>query len=138
MAARCPYCNGAGEFENTAHLELDRLWLRGLIFDDEGIADFWLNRGYDPDNPPPRYSVCNACGGTGDMSVYENPALEARVLAAWRAVNPEGLIGRLLALHQRNRELALVLARYAGQYYGLDGELTADVAAWPVPAQEVT
>jgi len=137
---RCPNCNGAGEIEHPAYRELDRMWRAGWgwVMDDEFMTTFWAERDCDPENPPSRYSLCAACGGTGDMDIYENPGLEARALAAWRAANPEGLIGRLLALHQRNRELALVLARYAGQYYGLDGELTADVAAWPVPAQEVT
>jgi hypothetical protein len=137
---RCHQCGGAGEIEHPAYQELDRLWRAGWgwVMDDQFMADFWAERGYNPDNPPARYSVCNACGGTGDMDIYENLALEARALAAWRVANPEGLIGRLLALHQRNRELALVLARYAGQHYGLDGELTADVAAWPALAQEVT
>ena len=137
---RCHQCGGTGEVELAAYRELDRMWRAGWswVMDDQFMAVFWAERGYDPDRPPPRYSVCNACGGTGDMDIYENLALEARALAAWRAANPEGLIGRWLALHQRTRELALVLARYAGQYYGLDGELTADVAAWPVPAQEVT
>lgn len=130
--ARCLQCNGAGEIEHPAYRELERLWLKGFIFDEEGITDFWLNRGCNPANPPLRYTACEDCGGTGDMSIYENLALEARALAAWRAVNPEGLTGRLLALHQKNAELAHTLARYAGQYYGLDGELTGDVAAWPV------
>jgi len=138
--ARCQQCNGAGEIEHPAYQELDRLWRAGWgwAMDEEFVADFWLNRGCNPDNPPPRYSLCAACGGTGGLlDVYENLALEARALAAWREANPDGLISRLIALHRRNRELALVLARYAGQYYGLDGELAADIAAWPVPAQEV-
>ena len=137
---RCQQCNGAGEIEHPAYQELDRLWRAGWgwVMDEEFMTTFWAERDCDPENPPSRYSLCAACGGTGDMDIYENPGLEARALAAWRAANPEGLIGRLLALHQKNTELAHTLARYAGQYYGLDGELTADVAAWPVPAQEVT
>jgi hypothetical protein len=134
---RCHQCGGTGEVELAVYRELDRMWNAGWgwVMDSSFLSDFWAERGYNPDNPPARYSVCNACGGTGGTpDVYENLALEARALAAWRAANPEGLIGRLLALHQRNRELAHTLARYAEQYYGLDGELTADVAAWPVPA----
>jgi hypothetical protein len=105
----------------------------GWVMDSSFLSDFWAERGCDPANPPARYSVCNACGGTGDMDIYENLALEARALAAWRAEG-HSLVDRLVALHQKNTELAHTLARYAGQYYGLDGELTADVAAWPVPA----
>jgi len=73
----------------------------------------------------------------GGHGYLREPGPRGRALAAWRAANPDGLIGRLVALHQKNTQLAYTLARYAGQYYGLDGELTADVAAWPVPAQEV-
>ena len=133
---RCHQCNGAGEIEHPAYRDLDRLWRAGWgwAMDEEFIADFWLNRGFDPDNPPPRYSLCAACGGTGGLlDVYENLALEARALAAWREANPEGLIGRLIALHRRNRELALVLARYAERYSSATYEgLAEDVAAWPV------
>jgi len=60
-------------------------------------------------------------------------ALEARALAAWREANPDGLISRLIALHQRDRNLALVLARYAERYSSaIYGGLEADVAAWHV------
>ena len=133
---RCPRCNGAGEIEHPAYQELDRLWRAGWgwAMDEEFVADFWLNRGFDPDNPPPRYSLCAACGGTGGLlDVYENLALEARALAAWREANPDGLISRLIALHRRDRGLALVLARYAECYSSAIYEgLAEDVAAWPV------
>ena len=131
---KCARCNGAGEIEHPAYQELDRMWNAGWgwVMDEEFVADFWMGRGCNPDNPPPRYSVCPACDGTGGMlDVYENPALEARVLAAWREANPEGLIGRLIALHQRDRKLALVLARYAERYSNAAyGGLALDVAAW--------
>ena len=138
---RCPNCNGAGEIEHPAYHDLDRLWRAGWgwAMDEEFIADFWLNRGFDPDNPPPRFSLCAACGGTGSaLDVYENLALEARALAAWREANPEGLIGRLIALHRRDRGLALALARYSECYSSAIYEgLAEDVAAWPVPQKEV-
>lgn len=54
----------------------------------------------------------------------------AQALAAWREANPEGLIGRLVALHRRDPQKALVLARYA-EPHGYEG-LAGDVAAWPV------
>jgi hypothetical protein len=130
---RCLHCNGEGEYEHPAWRELDNLWLKGLIFDEEAVTDFWLDRGYSPANPPQRYALCPACGGTGDMDVSENPALEARALAAWRAANPEGLIGRLIALHRRNRALALVLAQYAQRYAPTAYQgLVLDVASWHV------
>jgi hypothetical protein len=128
--ARCLQCNGAGEIEHPAYRELDRLWLKGFIFDEEGITDFWLNRGCNPANPPQRYSLCADCGGTGDMAIHENPILEARALAAWREAHPQGLIGRLIDLHRRDPQKALVLARYA-EPHGYEG-LAGDVAAWPV------
>ena len=132
--ARCLHCNGAGEIEHPAYQELDRLWNKGLVFDEEGITDFWLNRGCNPANPPLRYTACEDCGGTGDApGTHENPALEARALAAWREANPEGLVGRLIALHRRNRGLALVLAQYAQRYAPTAYEgLVLDVAAWPM------
>jgi hypothetical protein len=139
---KCPRCNGLGEIEHPAYQELDRLWNKGLVFDEEGITDFWLNRGYNPDNPPARYSVCNACGGTGDMEIHENKALEARALAAWREANPQGLVGRLVELHRRAPRLALILARYIERYYARQTPLgqpwpyqwlLADVASWRLP-----
>ncbi|AZF88256.1 hypothetical protein [Meiothermus phage MMP7] len=139
--ARCPRCNGEGEIEHPAYRELDKLWNKGLVFDEEGITDFWLNRGCNPANPPLRYTACEDCGGTGDMETHENLALESRALAAWREANPQGLIGRLVELHQRDPELAFTLAYYTERYYGSrtpPGEcwpyqwLMADVAAWPV------
>ena len=137
---KCTYCNGTGEVEHPAYLELDRMWRAGWgwVMDEEFVADFWLNRGYNPDNPPPRYSACAACGGTGGiLDVYKNLALEARALAAWREANPEGLIGRLIELHRRDRGLALTLARYAERYSSaIYGGLEADVAAWPLSSHE--
>ena len=133
---KCARCNGTGEVEHPAYLELDRMWQAGWgwVMDEEFVADFWLNRGCNPDNPPPRYSACAACGGTGGiLDVYKNLALEARALAAWREANPEGLIGRLIELHRRDRGLALTLARYAERYSSaIYGGLEADVAAWPL------
>ena len=98
------------------------------------MTTFWAERDCDPENPPPRYTLCAACATTGSaLDVYENLALEARALAAWREANPDGLISRLIALHQRDRNLALVLARYAERYSSaIYGGLEADVAAWPV------
>lgn len=131
--ARCHQCGGTGEVEHPAYQELDRLWLGGWLTDEEAITDFWLNRGCDPANPPTRYALCPACGGTGDMETHENLALEARALAAWREANPEGLMGRLIELHQRNRGLALVLAQYAQRYAPTAYEgLVLDVASWPI------
>jgi len=128
---RCPHCNGAGEIEHLAWRELDRLWDKGWLTDEEAITDFWLNRGCNPAKPPQRYSLCSACGGTGDMDIYENAALEARAVAAWREANPDGLMGRLVALHQRNRKLALMLTRYAERYAPMDyNGLELDVTAW--------
>lgn len=130
--ARCLHCSGAGEIEHPAWRELDQFWLKGWLTDEEAITDFWLGRGCNPANPPQRYALCPACGGTGDMDVSENLALEARALAAWREANPEGLMGRLIALHRRNRGLALVLAQYAQRYAPTAYEgLAGDVAAWP-------
>jgi hypothetical protein len=63
-----------------------------------------------------------------------------RALAAWRQANPEGLVGRLVALHQRDPKRALVLARHIEQYHAdhtPPGQpwpyqwLMADVAGWP-------
>lgn len=54
----------------------------------------------------------------------------AEALAAWREANPEGLMGRLVALHQRDPRKAVALARYA-ERHGYEG-LADDVAAWPV------
>jgi len=137
---KCTHCNGTGEVEHPAYLELDRMWQAGWgwVMDEEFVADFWLNRGFDPDNPPPRYSLCAACGGTGGLlDVYENLALEARALAAWREANPGGLVGRLIELHRRDRKLALALARYAERYSSaIYGGLEADVAAWPLSSHE--
>lgn len=56
--------------------------------------------------------------------------LMARALAAWREAHPQGLIGRLIELHRRDPQKALVLARYA-EPHGYEG-LAGDVAAWPV------
>lgn len=58
-----------------------------------------------------------------------NPLLD-RAVAAWREANPEGLIGRLVSLHQRDPRKALTLAHYA-EPHGYEG-LADDVAAWPV------
>lgn len=130
--ARCPHCNGAGEVEHPAWRELDQLWNKGLVFDEEGITDFWLNRGCNPANPPLRYTACEDCGGTGDMETHENLALESRALAAWRAEG-HSLVDRLVALHRRNRGLALVLAQYAQRYAPTAYEgLVLDVASWPM------
>ena len=131
---KCTHCNGTGEVEHPAYRELDRLWRAGWgwVMDDSFIANFWDERGYNPDNPPPRYSVCAACGGTGGiLDVHENHNLEARALAAWRAANPNGLVGRLVELHRRDGGLALALARYAEGYSSaIYGGLEADVAVW--------
>lgn len=54
----------------------------------------------------------------------------SRALAAWREANLLGLIGRLVELHRRDPQQALVLARYA-ERHGYEG-LAGDVAAWPV------
>lgn len=59
-----------------------------------------------------------------------NPLLD-RAVAAWRGANPEGLIGRLVELHQRDPERARWLARHIERYYGYQG-VVDDVAAWPV------
>lgn len=64
----------------------------------------------------------------------------SRALAAWREVNPQGLIGKLIKLHQRDPRLALRLAYYIERYHAGQttlGErwdyqwLVADVARWP-------
>lgn len=67
--------------------------------------------------------------------------LLSRALAAWREANPEGLIGRLVALHRRDPQKARTLAFYIETYYMRrtpSGRwpyqwLMADVAAWPQP-----
>ena len=137
---KCAHCNGTGEVEHPAYLELDRMWRAGWgwVMDDSFIANFWAERGCNPDNLPPRYSLCAACGGTGGiLDVYENLALEARALAAWREANPGGLVGRLIELYRHDRGLALVLARYAERYSSaIYGRLEADVAAWPLSSHE--
>jgi hypothetical protein len=65
-----------------------------------------------------------------------------RALAAWREAHPEGLIGRLIELHQRDPKLARTLAYYIERYHAgrtPPGQrwpyqwLMADVAAWPAP-----
>lgn len=65
----------------------------------------------------------------------------SRALAAWREANPQGLIGRLVELHQRDPERARWLAYYIEQYHAdrtPPGEpwpyqwLMVDVAGWPV------
>lgn len=70
--ARCLHCNGAGEIEHPAYRELDELWRKGRLFDEEAVTDFWLGRGCNPANPPQRYALCPACGGTGDVVGGEN------------------------------------------------------------------
>ena len=66
--------------------------------------------------------------------------LMARALAAWREAHPEGLIGRLIDLHQRDPQKALAAAYYVERYHsnrtppGLSWPyqwLMADVASWP-------
>ncbi|WP_036200284.1 hypothetical protein [Meiothermus ruber] len=144
LSPKCPYCNGAGEYEHPAYRELDELWRKGRLFDEEGITHFWADRGFNPANPPLRYNACRDCGGTGDMDIRENLALEARALAAWRAAG-NSLVDRLVALHQKNRELALALAYYTERYYGDRTEpgkpwpyqwLVPDVASWPKAVSE--
>lgn len=70
---------------------------------------------------------------------------QTRALAAWRQAHPEGLMGRLLDLHQRDPAKAATLAYYADKYamrFGQPYTLLDDVAAWPrqdsMPALEDT
>lgn len=65
---------------------------------------------------------------------------EKRAVKAWRAANPDGLIGRLVDLQRRDPERARRLAYFIERYYGdrsPAGEpwpfqwLMADVASWP-------
>lgn len=78
------------------------------------------------------------------MDIRENLALEARALAAWRAAG-NSLVDRLVALHQKNGELALKLAFHTERYHGDRTEagkpwpyqwLLADVASWPKAVSE--
>ncbi|MCS6868608.1 hypothetical protein [Thermus sp.] len=48
-------------------------------------------------------------------------------MQAWREANPQGLMGRLVELHLRSREKALVLSRYLEPH--LPG-LLEDVIHW--------
>lgn len=55
---------------------------------------------------------------------------EWRVLAEWRS--RYSLVDKLHQLHERNPELAQVLAGYIQRYYGSTwNELVLDVALWP-------
>ncbi|MCX7782643.1 MAG: hypothetical protein N2318_03250 [Meiothermus sp.] len=52
-----------------------------------------------------------------------------KALAAWRRANPDGLVGRLVALHRRDPKRAMVLACYAERVHP---GVSEDVAARPV------
>lgn len=72
----------------------------------------------------------------GSLTMVRQPSHLARALAAWREANPDGLTGRLVALHRRDPELGMTLAYYIEKYHHITNDerwpyLRADVASWP-------
>lgn len=93
---------------------------------DEQYALFLVNN-LEADAEAPEYAPRPYQGWQDAKRIINQ--LEA-LEAAWREANPEGLVGRLIRLHQRDPRKAVALARYA-EPHGYEG-LAGDVAAWPV------
>jgi RecJ-like exonuclease len=133
----CPACGGKGQWEHPLYQALDEAWRAGRLWDEEAVAVFWAERGYDYDNPPPQHVYCHVCDGTGNLEVYAYPEHERKALAAWRAQN--SLVDRLIQLHERSMALARSLAEHIEQYYERHNAgacccyqgLVQDVVRWP-------
>jgi len=48
---KCLHCNGLGEIEHPAWRELERLWLKGWLTDEEAITDFSKASRSEKKNP---------------------------------------------------------------------------------------
>lgn len=108
-----------------------------------GGTRFFVQAGCFPDARDVR---CPWCGGEGRIAAEEagiecNYELEALAIREWREANPDGLVGRLVDLHQRDPQRANLLAIYIERYYAnssLPGQpwpyqwLAADVASWRI------